>query len=205
MRSCFNAQLRSIYNLLARLAPVIEKRTRQTQSTPPHNVRLSVTSESPVLLELAPLVWHTNPEQFRVRRAIQSPSAEPTPPSRHPEIAPSQSKLCHWHQKLAGFSFISTQFFTASISACLHTQNCPCAVQPHTAMSRFEPELTVGRCQGLFRVSYVIQGLLWGCFLLHLSPSPTSGLPPSLAHLDERLDVTQQKACGWAADKTARS
>ena len=48
-------------------------------------------SESPAPLDLNPLMWHTNPQQFRVHRAVQSPSGRPTAPSRHVQIARSRS------------------------------------------------------------------------------------------------------------------
>ena len=48
-------------------------------------------SESPALLELGPLMGHTNPQQFRFHRAVQSPSGRPTAPSRHVQIARSRS------------------------------------------------------------------------------------------------------------------
>ena len=86
--------------------------------------------------------------------------------------------------------FISTQIIAVLVGARFHMQGRPHAVQPHTAMSSFAPRLAAGCYQGLFRVSYVIWGLSWGCFFLHPSRSPTFGLPPPLAHLDERLDVT---------------
>ena len=46
--------------------------------------------ESPALLELRHLRWHMHPQQLRVHCDVQSPSAEPTPPRRHLEIARSR-------------------------------------------------------------------------------------------------------------------
>ena len=48
--------------------------------------------ESPALLELRHLRWHMHPQQLRVHCDVQSPSAEPTPPRRHLEIARSRLK-----------------------------------------------------------------------------------------------------------------
>ena len=70
LRSCFNAQPYKLSRWNS--APLLRNAPRQPRSTPPHNVCLSVTPESPALLELGPLMWHTNPQQFR------------TCPSRHP-------------------------------------------------------------------------------------------------------------------------
>ena len=47
--------------------------------------------ESPAPLDLSPLMWHTNPQQFRVHRAVRSPSVRPTARSRHVAIARSRS------------------------------------------------------------------------------------------------------------------
>ena len=71
------------YEFLRHNSPVfLLKPPRQAQSMSPHNVRLPVTPESPALLELGPLMWHTNPQQLCVHRAIQSPSAGPRCVSR---------------------------------------------------------------------------------------------------------------------------
>ena len=70
-------------------SPVFLKPARRTQTRPPHNVRHSATPESPALLELGPLMRHTNPQQFRVHRPVQSQQDAQLAPSQHLEIARS--------------------------------------------------------------------------------------------------------------------
>ena len=92
-----------------------------------------------------------------------------------------------------GCSLLSRQTIPAFIGARFHTQRRPCAVQPRSAMSSFEPRLARRCYRGQFLLPYVIWGLWWGCLCLHPSGSPTSGLPPPLAHVKDWLDVPNKK------------
>ena len=144
-------------------------------------------------MDLNPLMWHTNPQQFRVHRAVQSPSARPTAPSRHVHIARSQSIGCSRRHQFTVLCLLSRQSLPAFVGACFDTEGRPRAVQPRCAMSTSEPGLDrCGVILGSIPIAVCDLGLSWGCLCLHPSGSPTSGLPPPFGHVKDwaRCDQT---------------